>query len=223
MDYSRVYDQFMTDRRLREAELCDYETHHVLPKHLGGTDSPDNLIRLSLEDHLFAHLLLGRIHGGWMAQCYLRMSGMKKYRGGRGVRTRFKSLRLAAKKTLQQSWTPERRAARSEEYRQNPDKVHPPGWSEKTSAALKGRPPKPEVIAASVAVNRGRKWSDAERAYHERERATRPHPMKGRRHTPETKLKLRLDKLGKKRSPEATAKWKASMAKHWNKNSASAE
>ena len=29
--------------------------HHIIPKHMGGTDAPDNLILLSIEDHAEAH------------------------------------------------------------------------------------------------------------------------------------------------------------------------
>ena len=34
------------------------EKHHIIPKSLGGTDSPDNIVVLSLRDHLLAHKLL---------------------------------------------------------------------------------------------------------------------------------------------------------------------
>ena len=29
--------------------------HHIIPKHMGGTDDPDNLIALSIKDHAEAH------------------------------------------------------------------------------------------------------------------------------------------------------------------------
>jgi hypothetical protein len=70
MDYGRIYREFIADRRGREAGLTGYfERHHVLPKSRGGTDAPANLIRLTAEDHFFAHLLLAKMHGGgmWMA------------------------------------------------------------------------------------------------------------------------------------------------------------
>ena len=38
--------------------------HHILPRALGGGDEPENLIRLTAEDHFFAHLLLAKAHGG---------------------------------------------------------------------------------------------------------------------------------------------------------------
>lgn len=65
MDYERIYSAFIADRRGREADLAGYsEKHHIKPRALGGTDEPVNLIRLSAEDHFFAHLLLAKIYGG---------------------------------------------------------------------------------------------------------------------------------------------------------------
>lgn len=38
------------------------ETHHIVPRCLGGTDEADNLVELTAEEHLCAHLLLTRIY-----------------------------------------------------------------------------------------------------------------------------------------------------------------
>jgi hypothetical protein len=32
--------------------------HHIIPKHMGGTDNPDNLVELTVEEHAEAHRLL---------------------------------------------------------------------------------------------------------------------------------------------------------------------
>ena len=40
-------------------------THHIIPKHVGGTDDPSNLIELSIEEHAEAHRLLYEQHGRW--------------------------------------------------------------------------------------------------------------------------------------------------------------
>ena len=68
MDYKRIYDDFIKDRREKETALEGYtERHHIVPRSFGGGDEPSNLIRLTPEDHFFAHLLLAKIHGGKMA------------------------------------------------------------------------------------------------------------------------------------------------------------
>jgi len=37
--------------------------HHIIPKHMGGTDDPSNLIELSVEEHAEAHRKLWEEHG----------------------------------------------------------------------------------------------------------------------------------------------------------------
>lgn len=61
MDYQRIYSAFIASRKRIEDDLQGYtERHHILPRSLGGTDDPENLIRLTPEDHFFAHLLLAK-------------------------------------------------------------------------------------------------------------------------------------------------------------------
>ena len=38
-------------------------THHIIPRHMGGTDDPENLIELSVEDHAEAHRKLWEEYG----------------------------------------------------------------------------------------------------------------------------------------------------------------
>jgi hypothetical protein len=39
--------------------------HHIIPKHIGGSDNPDNLIELTIEQHAEEHRLLFEKHGRW--------------------------------------------------------------------------------------------------------------------------------------------------------------
>jgi len=39
--------------------------HHIIPKYMGGTDEPDNLIELTIEDHAIAHRHLWKMYGNW--------------------------------------------------------------------------------------------------------------------------------------------------------------
>ena len=43
--------------------------HHIIPKHMGGTDDPTNLIELTVEEHAEAHRLLYEQHGHWQDYC----------------------------------------------------------------------------------------------------------------------------------------------------------
>jgi hypothetical protein len=41
-----------------------FETHHIIPRCLGGSDDPKNLINLTAREHFIAHLCLVRIYPG---------------------------------------------------------------------------------------------------------------------------------------------------------------
>ena len=42
-----------------------YHNHHIIPKHAGGTNAPDNIARLTVEEHSEAHRLLYEKYGRW--------------------------------------------------------------------------------------------------------------------------------------------------------------
>lgn len=42
-----------------------YHTHHIVPRHAGGTDDPSNLIKLTIEEHAEAHRVLYEQYGRW--------------------------------------------------------------------------------------------------------------------------------------------------------------
>jgi hypothetical protein len=53
--------------------------HHIIPKHMGGTDDPSNLIELSVEEHAEAHKKLYEEHGNEYDRiAYEALSGMIK-------------------------------------------------------------------------------------------------------------------------------------------------
>ncbi len=48
--------------------------HHIIPKHMGGTDDSDNLVELTIEEHAEAHRKLYEEHGLW--EDYLAWQGL---------------------------------------------------------------------------------------------------------------------------------------------------
>lgn len=40
-----------------------YHIHHIIPKHMGGSNHPSNLIKLTVEEHAEAHKKLWEEHG----------------------------------------------------------------------------------------------------------------------------------------------------------------
>ena len=58
-----------------------YERHHVVPKSLGGSNEPSNLVYMTGKAHFVAHHLLFKIHGvGPMASAFWAMCTMDKTR-----------------------------------------------------------------------------------------------------------------------------------------------
>lgn len=83
MDYQRIYTDFIASRKARAGDLTGYsERHHIVPRSFGGGNEPENLVRLTPEDHFFAHLLLAKIHGGkmWSPVAFMVGGSRKDYK-----------------------------------------------------------------------------------------------------------------------------------------------
>lgn len=66
--------------RLRNQVVDGYcEKHHILPRSLGGSDDPSNIICLTVRQHYVAHWMLWKAYGGAMAVAFDYMSGIKRY------------------------------------------------------------------------------------------------------------------------------------------------
>lgn len=100
MDYERIYRDFIASRKRVENDLQGYtEKHHILPRSFGGSDDPDNLVKLTPEDHFFAHLLLAKIHGGKMGSALFFMLQKARNHWGRRIHSRAR-YGLAARMAL---------------------------------------------------------------------------------------------------------------------------
>jgi hypothetical protein len=63
MDYRATYNRLI--ERARDRTLVGYsERHHIVPRCMGGDDSPENKVRLTPEEHFVAHKLLVRMYPG---------------------------------------------------------------------------------------------------------------------------------------------------------------
>lgn len=60
MDYNKIYNDFMLDRKKHPRYTGYYEKHHILPRALGGTDDPNNLVKLTAREHCLAHMILAK-------------------------------------------------------------------------------------------------------------------------------------------------------------------
>jgi len=61
MNYEKIYDILISKAQNRILETYT-ETHHIVPKCIGGTDNINNLVELAPEEHYLAHQLLVKIY-----------------------------------------------------------------------------------------------------------------------------------------------------------------
>jgi hypothetical protein len=97
VDYLRIYNEFITDRKQKEPEEFRgysyftrrsikasngklYENHHILPVCEGGNNKDENIVALTPSEHFFAHLLLAKAKKGVHWAALWAMANIKKTR-----------------------------------------------------------------------------------------------------------------------------------------------
>jgi hypothetical protein len=61
MNYEKIYNQIIERAKTRVLEGYK-ETHHIIPRCIGGADDRDNLVDLTAREHFICHWLLIRIY-----------------------------------------------------------------------------------------------------------------------------------------------------------------
>jgi len=125
-------------------------SHHIIPKHIGGSNDPSNLIELTVEEHAEAHRVLYEEHGRWQDHiAWKALSGqidkqeiiktMQSLANKGRVRTEEQKAHLREVRKKQDSsgwnWSEESRKAKSEAVKGIP---RPKESNAKTSKALSG-------------------------------------------------------------------------------------
>jgi hypothetical protein len=62
MNYKKIYDNLITRTLERGVPMGYSESHHIVPKCMGGGDEKTNLVRLTAREHFLAHMLLCNIY-----------------------------------------------------------------------------------------------------------------------------------------------------------------
>jgi hypothetical protein len=62
MNYTKIYENLINKGLERISPVGYHEKHHIIPRCLGGSDSKENLVNLTPEEHYVAHQLLVKIH-----------------------------------------------------------------------------------------------------------------------------------------------------------------
>ncbi len=62
MNYEKLYTNLIADAKHNPKPDLYKEHHHIIPRCIGGTDDPTNIVRLTARQHFLAHWLLFKIH-----------------------------------------------------------------------------------------------------------------------------------------------------------------
>lgn len=142
--YKKWYFQII--QRAVDQDTNSYtELHHIIPKALGGDNSPDNLVKLSAREHFICHLLLTKmVQGIYKQKMFFALSMMtaknkNQHRTYKITSRTFETIRKELSEAMKEHWTDELRLKKSQSMKgdKNPffDKHH----SEETLLKLKSR------------------------------------------------------------------------------------
>lgn len=77
LNYSNAYDTIISkavnDTGRKKGGSVYYESHHIVPRALGGTNEVSNLVLLTAKEHFVCHHLLHKMHGGVMTYAFALM------------------------------------------------------------------------------------------------------------------------------------------------------
>jgi hypothetical protein len=59
--FAQIYDNLIAMAKTRSG-LVECHSHHIIPKHAGGSNDSDNLVELTIREHILAHYCLWKIH-----------------------------------------------------------------------------------------------------------------------------------------------------------------
>ena len=126
--------------------------HHIIPKHAGGTDDPENLVELTVEEHAEAHRKLHEEYGRWQDKV-----AWKSLLGMIGKEDVIRKVQSEGGKNKPENWSETVRQFRtgatwSEEVRQ------------KISNSLTGKVQSKETLEKRVAKQRGQKRPNTSKA-----------------------------------------------------------
>ena len=134
MNYEKIYNQIVERAKNRVLD-CYTESHHIIPRCMGGGDEKENLVNLTAREHFICHRLLVQIHPNnnklkfalW-AMCNMKSKRQSRYTPSSRI---YESIKI---EVIQLISDKKKGVKLSEEHKR------------KTSETLKGRKRPQEVI-----------------------------------------------------------------------------
>ena len=179
MDYQKIYNSIIERAKGRLAEGYT-ESHHIIPRSIGGSDGGENLVNLTAREHFIAHLLLAKIHGGGLWHAAHMMSNMKKYSNRDYKKVREEHAKLVSAKMTGRTFSEE-----------TLEKMRKP---KSESSKVKMRKPKSEEHVQNWKDSRanGAGWvcPDSKKEKQKLEMVGEGNPMFGKTHSDSTRKKI---------------------------------
>lgn len=91
MNYIKIYDTIVENRKFNLIKNIYAEEHHIIPKSLGGSSKKENIVRLTAREHFICHLLLTKIYAlGVSHQKMIKAFGMMLWCENKETQQRYK-------------------------------------------------------------------------------------------------------------------------------------
>lgn len=178
MNYEQIYNQLIN--RAKTRTLTGYkERHHIIPRCMNGTDTSDNLVELTAREHFLAHKLLCEIYpdNKGIRLAYWAMVTWKSKKNQRTYKIssrEYESIRISVIDIIRET------------QKTRPRLPHSADTKEKISNSLKGKPKsKQHLENVSKSLKGKSPWNKGKTGV--------------QKVSDETKEKMRLSHLGKKR------------------------
>lgn len=190
--YTRWYYSIIQKRAILDKDSRG-EIHHIIPRSMGGDDSPDNLVKLTGHDHAWCHWLLTKMTSGSDKVSMIYAFNMMSVSGEHMERqSSYAIVRAYEKNRLE--WSKNHSETMKEQFENGREP-----WN-------KGLDMKDDPRCKGGVKNRGKK-----RDPRASEQAAAKH--RGRKNTEETKSKMSVSQKGipKPKSPEFRSQVKAKL------------
>lgn len=137
--YYRWYNNIIASALERVNHVGYYEKHHIIPRSLGGSNDPTNIVKLTAKEHFVCHMLLPKMTTGDNKSKMIRAAWMIATMGNRNhMRIKVKSRRYCQ---LKEQWLQHGNLnqPKSEQHKQNLRKPKPEGFGKKVSEYRTGK------------------------------------------------------------------------------------
>lgn len=185
------------------------ESHHILPRCLGGLDNKENLVELYPEEHYLAHLLLCKIYPNNQKLLYaaMNMSSGSMINNGKRSNKAYGWLRRQYAESMSGDNNPARRDPnlQKEAAKKRVGQKRTEETKARMSAAQKGRS-LTEDHKTKLAIAATKRPPISEETRQKLKQRTPNKGMLGRILSAETKAKMSASQQGKTMSDEAKAK-----------------